>query len=101
MRKFAFLVLSLFLALVSNLTFAKEDKSESATPAAEKCARLQASTVFVSDKGKNGSADKLTESHKNAASQGWNFDEMSLYIEDGDLQGFYVTYTRPHPCNNK
>ena len=42
-----------------------------------------------------------TESHKNADSQGWNFDEMSLYTENGDLQGFYVTYTRPHPCNNK
>ena len=101
MRKSAFLVLVLFFALVSNITFAKEKDSDSAKPAPEKCARLQASTVFVSDKGQKGSAEKLTQSHKNAESQGWDFDEMSLYIEDGDLQGFYVTYTRPHPCNKK
>ncbi len=101
MRKLAFLVLVLFFALVNNIAFSKEHDSGSATAAPEKCPKLQASTVFVADKGKKGSAGKLTESHKNAESQGWNFDEMSLYIEDGDLQGFYVTYTRPHPCNNK
>ena len=101
MRKLTFLVLALIFALVGNIAIAKEKDPDSATAAPEKCPKLQASTVFVSDKGQKGSAGKLTESHKNAESQGWNFDEMSLYTENGDLQGFYVTYTRPHPCNNK
>jgi len=91
----------LLFALISNVAFAKKNDSDADTSAPAKCPQLQASTVFVSDKGQKGSAGKLTESHKNAESQGWNFDEMSLYTENGDLQGFYVTYTRPHPCNNK
>ena len=91
----------LLFALLSNIAFAKKNESDADKSAPVKCPRLQASTVFVSDKGQKGSAEKLTASHKNAESQGWNFDEMSLYTENGDLKGFYVTYTRPHPCNNK
>jgi len=98
MNKLAFSVL--LLAFVSNIVLAKNNDSDADTTAPAKCSQLQASTVFVSDKGQKGSADKLTASHKNAESQGWNFDEMSLYTENGDLKGFYVTYTRPHPCNN-
>ena len=98
MYKLAFSVL--LLAFVSNIVLAKNNDSDTDTTAPAKCPQLQASTVFVSDKGQKGSAGKLTESHKNAESQGWNFDEMSLYTENGDLKGFYVTYTRPHPCNN-
>ena len=91
---------ALLFAFVSNTAFAKDSDSDTDTAAPAKCPQLQASTVFVTDKGQKGSAEKLTASHKNAESQGWNFDEMSLYTEDGDLKGFYVTYTRPHPCNN-
>jgi len=99
MYKLAFSVV--LFALVSNIAFAKSKDSDEEKSAPEKCSQLQASTLFVSDKGQKGSAVKLTDSHKNAESQGWNFDEMSLYTENGDLKGFYVTYTRPHPCNNK
>ena len=90
----------MLLALVCNSAFAKKDESDTDASAVEKCSALQASTVFVTDKGQKGSAEKLTQSHKNAESQGWSFSHMSLYTENGDLQGFYVTYTRPHPCNN-
>ena len=96
----------LVLVLTANIAFAKtlEDDADAATPGPEKCARLQASTVFVSDRWisrKKGSASKLTESHRKAEQQGWNFEELSVYIENSDLQGFWVTYTRPHPCNEK
>lgn len=91
----------LLFAFANTIAVAQEDGPDAATSGPEKCARLQASTVFVKEKGKKGSAGKITEAHKNAESQGWDFDEMSLYIEDGDLKGFYVTYTRPHPCNNR
>jgi len=69
-----------------------------------KCPALQASTIFVKDKRtsrKKGSADKISETHKTAESQGWDFKDLEIYIEDGDLQGFFITYTRPHPCNNQ
>lgn len=60
--------------------------------------------MFVPDKAtsrQQGSAKKLSEAHKKAETQGWNFDEMQIYIEDGDLQGFFVTYTREYPCNSR
>lgn len=105
MHKLAISVLVLCFAVAGNIASAKEKKpennSEPTTPVVEKCPSMQASTVFVSDKGQKGSAEKLTESHKNAESQGWDFKEISLYTENGDLVGFYVTYTRPHPCNSK
>jgi hypothetical protein len=102
MYKFIFSVL--IFAVASSVAFAQEDDADANTPGPAKCAKLQASTVFIPDKAgsrQKGSASKLTESHRNAESQGWNFDEMSVYIEDGDLQGFFVTYTREHPCNRK
>lgn len=102
MPKLAFSIL--LFAFASNIAFAQKDDADAATPGPDKCALLQASTVFVPDKTgsrQKGSAKKITDSHKNAESQGWNFDEMSIYIEDGDLQGFFITYTRTHPCNNK
>ena len=99
MRRLIFSVL--LFASANNIATAQEDDGDAAQTRPANCPELQANTLFIADKGKKGSAKKLTESHKNAESQGWNFDEMSLYIEDGDLQGFYVTYTRPHPCNNR
>ncbi len=68
-----------------------------------KCPTLQASTIFVKDKTgsrKKGSASKISETHKTAESQGWDFKDLEVYIENGDLQGFFITYTRSHPCNN-
>ena len=102
MHKIAFS--ALLFAFASNVAFAQKDDADANTPGPTKCAKVQASTIFIPDKAGNrqkGSATKLTESHRNAESQGWNFDEMSVYVEDGDLQGFFVTYTREHPCNRK
>jgi len=104
MRNFLFFISVLLFAVAGNVLAASKDDADAATPGPAKCAKLQASTVFIPDKAGNrqkGSAGKLTESHRNAENQGWNFDEMSVYIEDGDLQGFFVTYTREHPCNKK
>jgi len=89
------LVLATF---ASTGAFAKEEKT---TPTI--CPALQASTIFVSDRTgsrKKGSAKKIIETHKSSESQGWDFKDLEIYIEDGDLQGFFITYTRTHPCNN-
>lgn len=103
MSKLTLIVISMALSMVANLAFAQKDDADAATPGPKKCPKIQASTVFIPDKTgsrQKGSAKKLSDTHKTAESQGWNFDEMSIYIEDGDLQGFFVTYTREHPCNN-
>jgi len=45
--------------------------------------------------------ESIKKELKTAESQGWVFKDLEIYIENGDLQGFFITYTRPHPCNNK
>jgi len=98
MRK-AFISLAT-LALISSQSIAKENEEAPAGP--QVCPRLQAQTVFVADKTgsrQKGSASKLSEAHQKAENLGWDFSDLEVYIEDGDLQGFFVTYTRPHPCN--
>jgi hypothetical protein len=43
----------------------------------------------------------LSAAHDNAESQAWNFEDLEIDIEDGDLQGFFVTYTKANPCNTQ
>ena len=95
--------LSTFIALafLAASASAAEENSDSGNTGEEKCPRIQASTVFVAEKGRKGSAEELTDSHKNAEAQGWDFSSLVLYTENNDLEGFYVTYTRPHPCNKE
>ena len=81
-----------------------QDDDDASTPGPKVCPNLQASTVFVKDKRgnrKDGSADRLSETHRTAQEQGWDFHDLEIYIEDGDLPGFFVTYTREHPCNRE
>jgi hypothetical protein len=66
------------------------------------CSRILAKTIFVPDKTgarHDGTAKRLSEAHKNAQEEGWDFADLDVYTENGDLQGFFVTYTRPNPCN--
>ena len=93
---------ALGLLFVSGSLFAQDEDDDAASPGPKACPRLQASTVFVADKTgsrQKGSASELSKTHKTAQDQGWDFADLETYIEDGDLQGFFVTYTRPHPCN--
>lgn len=80
----------------------QDDDADASTPGPARCPGLQASTIFVPDKSfsrQEGSAERISETHDKAEAQGWDFNDMEIYIEDGDLQGFFITYTRPHPCN--
>ena len=39
-------------------------------------------------------AKQLTKSHAEYAAQGYRYVDMAPYNENGDLVGFFVTYTR-------
>lgn len=104
MKKAILIVTSLSLVMAANLAIAQKDDADAATAGPKKCPNIQASTVFVADKTGSrhkGTAEKISKTHKTAESQGWDFDDLEIYIENGDLQGFFITYTREHPCNNR
>lgn len=54
-------------------------------------------TVFVEATlgfRESGMARKLSDQHASQAARGYRFVDMAAYTENGDLQGFFVTYTR-------
>jgi len=57
----------------------------------------QAVTVFVDATfgfRKDSFARKLGKSHAEYAARGYRFAGMQTYVENGDMQGAFVTYTR-------
>lgn len=42
-----------------------------------------------------GAANDLTRAHKAFAARGYKVVSVAPYIENGDLQGFFVTYQKP------
>ena len=42
-----------------------------------------------------GAANSLTRAHQAFAAQGYKVVSVAPYIENGDLQGFFVTYQKP------
>ena len=57
-----------------------------ASAADDKDASATVKTVWVEGKGQGSMADK--------AKQGWKFMDLDIYVEDGDMKGFFVTYVR-------
>jgi hypothetical protein len=42
----------------------------------------------------NGAARRLNDKHVEMAAKGYKFSSLVSYTENGDLVGFFVTYTR-------
>jgi hypothetical protein len=73
--------------LLVGATVIKVQASDSPPPAAV--------TIFI-NKGLSGSsvADALNKAHSEWYAKGYIFAAMDSYIEDGDLEGMWVTYTK-------
>lgn len=85
---------SVMLALVIGAGCAMTVASEA--PAADS-ATPQTLTVFVDATlgfRKDSMAEKLTESHARQAARGYRFAGFEAYNENGDLQGFFITYVQ-------
>lgn len=71
--------------------------SHVSTAQAADTARSQSVTVFVDATfgfRKNHMAKKITESNAKYEAKGYRYTDMAAYTENGDLEGFFVTYTR-------
>lgn|SRR5512139_4310852 len=59
---------------------------------------LQAVTIWVDASWgfrNQGAANNLTRAHSAFAGHGYKVVSVEPYIENGDLQGFFVTYQKP------
>jgi hypothetical protein len=61
---------------------------------ADTAGQYAAKTVWVDGKGQGSMADKASKSHAEMARDGWKFQDLDVYIEDGDMKGLFVTYVR-------
>lgn len=50
---------------------------------------------------KDRSAKKMTRMHKQFGDNGYQLVDVSPYTENGDLQGFFVSYISTHKANHK
>lgn len=48
---------------------------------------------------KNNGAQNMTKKHNEFTQDGWWFVDMETYIENGDLEGFFLTYSRNIACS--
>ena len=61
-------------------------------------ANLPAATVWVDASWgfrNQGAANSLSRAHQAFATRGYKVVSVEPYIENGDLQGFFVTYQKP------
>lgn len=86
-------------SLLIGLIIISHTNSVHAKTEAEKAAKddLQAVTIFVDISRfnrKNGAARKMTESHQEFAQYGYGLVSVNVYTENGDLEGFFVSYRK-------
>jgi len=61
-------------------------------------ANLPAVTIWIDASWgfrNQGAANNLTKAHSAYAAHGYKVASVQPYIENGDLQGFFVTYQKP------
>ena len=47
---------------------------------------------------RNNAAENMSKKHDEYTKQGWTFVDMETYIENSDLEGFFLTYSRNIAC---
>lgn len=71
----------------------KEDAAEGSVTAPGKGGK----TVFVDVSAmgkKDRAAKRMTKQHEKYAMEGWTVANVAVYTENGDLEGFFVTYVK-------
>ncbi len=74
-----------------------DKKPEDAAAEAQR-AGMQAATIWVDASWgfrNQGAANALSRAHNAFAQHGYKVVSVEPYIENGDLQGFFVTYQKP------
>jgi len=89
----------MFGLLVGMVLAQSGNLSAQAAPAAS-C--QQAKTIFRDSSRfsrRGNAAENMSEKHDEYTKNGWKFEDMETYIENGDLEGFFLTYSRDIACS--
>ena len=89
----------MFGLLVGMVLAQSGNLSAQAAPAAS-C--QQAKTIFRNSSlfsRRGNAAENMSEKHDEYTKNGWKFEDMETYIENGDLEGFFLTYSRDIACS--
>ena len=95
MRKLLVLPLLLAFALPAHALFEKKPETAAAEAAQ---AGLPAVTIWVEATWgfrNQGAANSLSRAHQAFAAKGYKVQSVQPYVENGDLEGFFVTYQKP------
>jgi hypothetical protein len=93
---FAALLLTAAVALPAQAGLFDKNPEEAAVEAQK--AGLLATTIWVDASWgfrNQGAANSLSRAHQAFATRGYKVQSVEPYIENGDLQGFFVTYQKP------
>ncbi len=74
------------------------DKSPEKSAEEAARANLAAVTIWVDASWgfrNQGAANSLSRAHQAFATRGYQVVDVAPYVENGDLQGFFVTYRKP------
>ena len=86
-----------YLCILLGLTLFSLPALSDDVPAHATRATVESKTVFV-DAGafnrRKGAAEELTGLYATEAEAGWRLSDLDLYIENNDLEGFFVTFER-------
>jgi len=92
-------LISVLIGLLLGIVFTQSSTLSAQTVAGTRC--QEAKTVFQDSSrfSRRGFAAKnMNETHAEHTQQGWKFEDMETYIENGDLEGFFLTYSREVAC---
>ncbi|NDK38687.1 hypothetical protein DT603_07515 [Pseudoxanthomonas gei] len=94
-RLFIALVLAIATLPAHAALFGKSPEKSAAEAAA---ANMSAATIWIDASWgfrNQGAANSLSKAHNAFAARGYKVVSVEPYIENGDLQGFFVTYQKP------
>lgn len=78
------------LATTQSFAGKSKDESVSATGRVGKTVFVDVSAFGRRDRA----AKRMTKLHEEFAQKGWTVVDVAVYTEDGDLEGFFVTYVK-------
>ena len=92
-------LIGVLVGLLLGIVFAQSGTLSAQTTPQTRC--QEAKTVFQDSSRfsrRGGGARNMSEVHAEHTQQGWKFEDMETYIENGDLEGFFLTYSRDVDC---